>query len=183
MTLSISAGRTIGRWSGTLAGLVLFNLPVAGIAETLVTERIDGSSIEILIERPDRDPDLPIVLFIDGSGCQGARRQGFQDFSRLPDAFADRAARVFVDKPGIDANWKPGECTQTFKDYYTIDQRVLDHLRAIQHLRRHASWWNGDIYLVGWSDGAMIGVSVAAFTPEVSRAVFMALGGGIPMSR
>ena len=118
-----------------------------------------------------------------GRGCQSAKRKGFQDFSRLPESFASSYAKLIVDKSGVNPTGERGDCTRTFANYYSIDQRVVDHLRAIQHLRKHASWWNGDIYLVGWSDGASIGVSVAAYTTEVKRAVFLGMGGGISMVR
>lgn len=183
IAFSSFAGRTLVRWLGTTAWLAMLSVPVPGIAEILVTERLDGSLINLIIERPEHEVGLPIVLFIDGSGCQSANRKGFQEFSRLPDSYAESSAKVFVDKSGVNPSGEKSECTQTFSDYYSIDQRVVDHLRAIQHLRRHASWWNGEIYLVGWSDGASIGVSVAAYTPEVTRAVFLGMGGGIPMVR
>jgi pimeloyl-ACP methyl ester carboxylesterase len=88
-----------------------------------------------------------------------------------------------VEKPGVEpgAAWG-SKCSETFSRYYSIDQRVLDHLRAIQYLRKHASWWNGDIHVFGWSDGGMIAAHVAAYTPEVKRVVLGGTGGGIPMT-
>jgi len=183
IALSISPSRTFTRWLGVAVSLTMFPVNAQSVAEMIVIDRLDGSPINLLIERPEHEVDVPIVLFIDGSGCESAKREGFQGFSRLPDAMAESAAKVFVDKSGVDSNVEGSGCSQKFLDYYSIDQRVLDHLRAIQYLRRNAAWWNGEIYLVGWSDGAMIGVSVAAYTPEVTRAVFLALGGGIPMTR
>ncbi|MGI9206048.1 MAG: alpha/beta hydrolase family protein [Woeseiaceae bacterium] len=177
------SGRRVPAWLGAGIGVMMLCVPLPVIAEILVTERLDGSAIKLVIERPEHEAEIPAVLFIDGSGCQSANREGFQKFSRLPDSFGKSVAKVFVDKPGVNPDGIRGECNQAFLDYYTIQQRVLDHLRAIQHLRTHAPWWNGEIFLVGWSDGAMIGVSVSSYTPEVKKSVFLALGGGIPMTR
>jgi len=163
--------------------LTLISVSASAATEALVTERLDGSEIKLFVERPQDADNIPIVLFIDGSGCQSANREEFRQFSQLPERFMRSTAKVFVDKSGVNPSGERGACTQEFLEYYSIDQRVLDHLRAIQHLRRHASWWNHEIYVVGWSDGAMIGVSVAAYTAEVTRAVYLGLGGGIPMTR
>ena len=152
-------------------------------AETLVIPREDGSDLRLLIERPAAESGLPIVLFIDGSGCGGAARDQFRAFVRLPDWLDGSVATLVVEKPGVAATADGSQCSETFAKYYSVDRRVFDHLRAFQYLRRHAPWWNGEVYILGWSEGASIGVSVSAYTPEVKRAVFGGLGGGISMAR
>jgi pimeloyl-ACP methyl ester carboxylesterase len=124
------------------------------------------------------------VLIIDGSGCVSSRREELRAIHPTVGGRVGRTvATLAVEKPGVEpgATWG-SKCSETFLRHYSIDQRVLDHLRAIQHLRKHASWWNGEIYLFGWSDGGMIGAHVAAYTPEVKRAVLGGTGGGIPMT-
>ena len=102
---------------------------------------------------------------------------------RLPEWLNGTVATLVVEKPGVDSAADGSQCSETFANFYSLDQRVLDHLRAFQYLRRHAPWWNGEVYLLGWSEGASIGVSVSAYTPEIKRAVFGGLGGGISMAR
>lgn len=75
------------------------------------------------------------------------------------------------------------ECSDKFRRYYSLDQRVFDHLRALQYLRTRADWWDGTLYVWGWSDGASIAVRVAAYSPETVRSVFGGLGGGITMAQ
>lgn len=174
--------RTLVSYLRFSIGLISLSFPAIIAAETLAVDRLDGSSINVFVERPEHATEVPIVLFIDGSGCQSAKREGFQDFSSLPESIANSIAKVFVDKRGVNPSDEAGKCTQEFLNYYTIDQRILDHLRVIQNLRTHARWWNREIYLVGWSDGGSIGVGVASYTPEVKRAVFLGTGGGIPMA-
>jgi pimeloyl-ACP methyl ester carboxylesterase len=126
---------------------------------------------------------VPIVLQIDGSGCVSAKREKFRSsFLSIARHVRRPVAAVAVEKPGVapGADWG-SKCSEGFSRHYSVDQRVFDHLRAIQYLRKHATWWNREIYLFGWSDGGAIGVHVAAYTPEVKRAVFGGTGGGIPM--
>jgi len=152
-------------------------------AETIVIPREDGSDLSLLVERPSAESGFPIILFIDGSGCGGATRDEFRTFTRLPEWLNGSVATLVVEKPGVAATADGSQCSETFAKYYSVDRRVIDHLRALQYLRRHAPWWNGEVYVLGWSEGASIGVSVSAYTPEVKRAVFGGLGGGISMAR
>lgn len=152
-------------------------------AETIVIPREDGSDLSLLLERPSGESGFPIILFIDGSGCGGAARDEFRAFARLPEWLNGSVATLVVEKPGVAATADGSQCSETFAKYYSVDRRVFDHLRAFQYLRRHAPRWNAEVYLLGWSEGALIGVSVSAYTPEVKRAVFGGLGGGISMAR
>jgi len=152
-------------------------------AETIVIPREDGSDLSLLIERPSAESGFPIILFIDGSGCGSAAREDFRTFTRLPEWLNESVATLVVEKPGVAATADGSQCSETFAKYYSVDRRVFDHLRAFQYLRRHAHWWNGEVHLLGWSEGASIGVAVSAYTPEVKRAVFGGLGGGISMAR
>ena len=154
-----------------------------GWAATIVIPREDGSELSLLIERPSAESGFPIILFIDGSGCGGAAREDFRTFTRLPEWLNESVATLVVEKPGVAATANGSQCSETFAKYYSVDRRVFDHLRAFQYLRRHAHWWNGEVHLLGWPEGASIGVAVSAYTPEVKRAVFGGLGGGISMAR
>lgn len=155
------------------------------VEQTLSIARVDGSPLQLFVTVPQSAATkVPLVLMIDGSGCVSSKREDFRaNYLAIGGRVGKALATLAVEKPGVEpgASWG-SKCSETFLRYYSIDQRVLDHLRAIQHLRKHASWWSGDIYLCGWSDGGMIGANVAAYTPEVKRAVFGGTGGGIPMT-
>ena len=163
--------------------ILLSALLSTGWAETIVIPRQDGSDLSLLLEMPPAEYGFPILLFIDGSGCGGAARDQFRTFTRLPEWLDGSIATLVVEKPGVAATADGSQCSETFAKYYSQDQRVLDHLRAFQYLRRHVPSWNGKAYVLGWSEGASIGVSVSAYTPEVNRAAFGGLGGGISMAR
>lgn len=156
------------------------------VEQTLSISRVDGSPLQLFVTLPAgaAEKTMPLVLMIDGSGCVSSRREDFRaNYLAVPRRVGRAVATLAVEKPGVESGAAWGsKCSETFSRYYSIDQRVLDHLRAIQHLRKHASWWSGEIYVFGWSDGGMIGAHVAAYTPEVKRAVLGGTGGGIPMT-
>lgn len=155
------------------------------IEQTVTVSRVDGSALQLFITLPEpAAAKVPLVLVIDGSGCVSSRREEFRAYYlAVPGQVGRAVATLAVEKPGVQpgAGWG-SKCSETFLRYYSIDQRVLDHLRAIQHLRKHASWWNGEMYLFGWSDGGLIGAHVASYTPEIKRAVLGGTGGGLPMT-
>jgi len=162
-------------------GLLIFFVSTAIAYDKTLVERIDGSPIKLVVDRPEGVSNIPIVLFIDGSGCVSIERERFQQYARLPGEFEQRVAKVFVDKSGVTAADNHSDCSKNYIEYESVDQRVFDHLRAIQHLRKHATWWNREILLFGWSDGGTIGAVVTAYVPEVKKAVLGGMGGGIPM--
>ncbi|MGI9232570.1 MAG: alpha/beta hydrolase family protein [Woeseiaceae bacterium] len=164
------------------AGLMIFCVSTASAYDKTFVERIDGSQVKLVVDRPEGLSNIPIVLFVDGSGCASVERERFQKYARLPGEFGQKAAKVFVDKSGVTAVDDYRDCSESYIEYDSVDQRVFDHLRAIQHLRKHATWWNREILLFGWSDGGTIGAAVTAYTPEVKKAVFGGMGGGIPMT-
>jgi pimeloyl-ACP methyl ester carboxylesterase len=165
-----------------VAGLMIFCVSMASAYDKTFVDRIDGSQVKVVVDRPEGLSNIPIVLFVDGSGCVSVERQRFQQYARLPGEFEQRVAKVFVDKSGVTAADNYRDCSESYIEYDSVDQRVFDHLRAIQHLRKHATWWNREILLFGWSDGGTIGAVVTAYTPEVKKAVFGGMGGGIPMT-
>jgi len=162
--------------------------PVAFVEE--IVSRIDGSDLTLQIARPDASQPVPVLLVIDGSLCIPSRL-GSADLLAASDTTAH--ATLIVEKPdvtqpGIDADGgirigPDFECSDGFRARYTIDQRVLDHLRALQHLRTHADWWNGELLIWGFSDGGRIAARVGAFTPETRGMVLGGFGGGRPMAQ
>lgn len=154
--------------------------------------RIDGSDLLIEVTKPESSKKIPILLAIDGSLCTPSRLGSLMDTFIPGQSGRDDYALVIVEKPSPtmpliekDGSFSIGPefiCSADFKKYYAIDQRVLDHLRAIQHLRKHADWWDGRIIVWGFSDGGKIGSQVIAYTPEVRGAVLGGFGGGISMA-
>ncbi len=146
-------------------------------------ERVDGSKFNVLISRPNIEKKIPILLMIDGSGCYSSYWQEVKSGLALPKNISNRVARVVVDKPGLKVGqaWSK-ECNPEFLKHYSIDDRVFDHLRTLQYLKKHVAWWNEEVYVYGYSDGATIGVLLSAYSPLVKKSVLGGFGGGITMA-
>jgi pimeloyl-ACP methyl ester carboxylesterase len=189
------------RSAATVVAFVLlaqFSVAAAQAAVTIENSsfsipRIDGSELTISVARPPDAEKVPIVLAIGGSLCIPTMASD-QVERLLPTASAATPyALVIVETPAptnppraADGSIEIGpdfRCSDEFKQRYSIDERVMDHLRAIQHLRRRAPWWNGQLFVWGFSDGGRIGARVAAYTPETARVVLGGFGGGVPMAR
>lgn len=142
-----------------------------------------GESLTYYVDRPKLSGRFPLVLVIDGSGCGGWRSYKLDRWMR-PDETAPRPfARVFVDKQGVPIdNLREDGCSETFLKTFSIDKRVEDHLRALQHLKAHADWWDGRLYVAGWSDGGDIAAQLTSYYPNVDRALLGAMGGGTTMA-
>lgn len=152
--------------------------------ETVEILDLENEPITYHIHRYDADRKQPILLIIDGSGCRGQLRRGFGDLYQPP---ADRSliyARVTVEKPGVEPTSRElTDCSAEFRQRHSIDNWVRDILRTLQHLRATADWWDGRIYIYGWSDGGDVGARVMSYYPDVERAVLGAQGGGYTMAQ
>ncbi|TAJ75112.1 MAG: hypothetical protein EPO42_14325 [Gallionellaceae bacterium] len=161
-------------------------------AETLLVKRIDGSAINVEIQRPASSKPVPIVLAIDGSLCTPEGLSEWVGWLRSQRNGEKPYSVLVVAKPGPttpapdrDGGYSVGPhfaCSDEFKRHYTLDQRVLDHLQALAYLRKNAPWWDGRLLLWGFSDGAHIGARVATYAPETKAGVLIGMGGGTSMA-
>lgn len=178
---------------GVIGGLLALTLSLAiaapANANQLLREdqsvlSVDERPIRFYIDRPRFAQKLPILLVVDGSGCIGQLRPS--SWGNFAPGLDDEVpyARLMVEKPGVEptASDLNADCSEEFLRNYSIEKRVLDHLRVLQHLAATADWWNGDIYLWGWSDGGDIAAQLVVYRPDVKRAVLGAMGGGLTMA-
>lgn len=192
--------RARNRFVAVIAFFLLAQFSAAAAQATVKVEssyfsipRIDGSKLTVNVAKPSVSMKIPIVLAIGGSLCipTNASEQ-IEKLSPAPSG-AIPYALVIVEspEPTIPPQSEDGSinigpdfrCSEEFKKRYSVDERVMDHLRAIQYLRRRAPWWNGQLLVWGFSDGGRIGARVAAFSPETTRVVLGGFGGGVPMAR
>ncbi len=152
--------------------------------EQTTIQTIDGRDLTFFIDRPNEAvaEKVPLLVMVDGSGCAGQLRSGMQLFKPGPES-ARPYARLAVEKPGVDPHETDNQtCSDEFKKHYTIDNRMLDHLRVFQHLSANADWWNGELLVWGWSDGGDIAAQIVTYYPNVTRALLGAMGGGYTMA-
>ncbi|APE29097.1 alpha/beta hydrolase family protein [Aurantiacibacter gangjinensis] len=145
---------------------------------------LESRPIDYHLQRLEGVTDIPLLIVIDGSGCVGVLRSGFDRLYRPEPDMPYTYARLSVDKGGIDPHaGRDAQCTDEYHQRRTIDRAVLDHMRVLQHLRETADWWNGEIYIYGWSEGGDIGARLTAYYPGISRSVLGAMGGGLTMAQ
>ena len=169
-----------------IVGVVTFLFPIRAAADiplggTSVHEVLsfDQRPITFYIDYPGNlDAKVPLLVLIDGSGCGGQMRDALETLYRPGPDIPYRFARIRVEKPGVMPHDDGTSCTEDFRRYYTIDNRVTDHMRVLQNLAATADWWDGRIFLWGWSDGGDIAAHLSAYRPDVSRVVLGAVGGG-----
>ncbi len=135
---------------------------------------------------------MPLLVYIDGSLCIPSTYN--QSVAWLQTRLQEESpfALAVIEKPGPtnpplnkegDIEIGPEfKCSEEFRRYYTIEQRVLDHLRVLQHLNRKAAWWNGELLVWGFSDGGRIGAQLAAYYPNTRSVALVGFGGGSTMA-
>ena len=145
-------------------------------------EAVDGRQLQYHVERTETDEPIPLVVVIDGSGCLGAMRAGFAQLL-APSEYLDLSfARLVVGKSGVPSDQAdPDLCSEEFLQNYSMQARVLDHMRILQELRISANWWSGELLIFGWSDGGDVAAQLFAYTPDGNRLAFGGVGGGFTM--
>ncbi len=164
----------------------------AAFSESLKVPRVDGTLVDVHLQRPSTAGKVPLLVYIDGSLCIPSTYNESVAWLLEKSDGARPFALAVIEKPGptipalnAEGNIEIGpdfQCSAEFRQRYSIDQRVIDHLRALQHLNRHASWWNGELLVWGFSDGARIGAQLAAYYPQTKAVALVGVGGGMRMA-
>ncbi|CAN5566493.1 hypothetical protein BH10PLA2_BH10PLA2_23630 [soil metagenome] len=150
-----------------------------------------GRTITFYLSKPPKDKaagDLPLVLFIQGSGCQSL----FQRFGdrigggvqNLVLTEAKKRARVLVvEKPGVkflDNPKRPGSAegaSREFLEEHTLPRWVEANLAALR-----AAWMLPGVdskhtLVIGHSEGGLVAAAVAAKQSGVTHVASLAGGG------
>lgn len=164
----------------------------AAFSESLKVPRVDGTLVDVHLQRPSTAGKVPLLVYIDGSLCIPSTYNESVAWLLEKSDGARPFALAVIEKPGptipalnAEGNIEIGpdfQCSAEFRQHYSIDQRVIDHLRALQHLNRHASWWNGELLVWGFSDGGRIGAQLAAYYPQTKAVALVGVGGGMRMA-
>lgn len=134
--------------------------------------RLDGTLIDASISKPVA-AKFPILFILQGSNCASER----DSLAAMAQPWRQSFGFLYIEKPGVSA---ASGCTPTYMSQNTIDQRMWDILRVVQKLGNEP-WWNGELYVLGVSEGGLIAGLTAANVPEVQRVAILAYGGGLTM--
>lgn len=154
--------------------------------------RLDGSELRFYIAKSRSDATIakPLVIFLDGSGCnsqffirgQDLYLSNYGVLARLALPWGITAAPERRGVPfGHDGEGGTAEnCPADFIAHATRDERISDTVLLIQSLK-NLGWINSKILLVGHSEGADIAAGASEALPEVSHVVFLSGGGPTQM--
>ncbi len=147
---------------------------------TRTIKTVDEIDLTYHLDVPNIKSAVPLMLIIDGSSC-GGPKPGLFDIMRPNPQTPLPYARLIVEKIGVGLEDSGESCSDLFSQNYSIEDRLLQHMRALQHIRKNAPWWDGDLLIWGWSDGGDIGARLTAYYPNTKRAVLGGMGGGFTM--
>ena len=69
--------------------------------------------------------------------------------------------------------------TQEYINNNTVHNRLYDYLRVLGFLRANIDWWNGEVYMVGGSEGGLLAGMLACYYPGVKGLSIFSFGGGL----
>jgi pimeloyl-ACP methyl ester carboxylesterase len=150
-----------------------------------------GRTITFYLSKPPKEKagaELPLILFIQGSGCQSMFQRhgdriggGLQNLALLE---AKKRARVLVvEKPGVkflDAPKRPGTAegaSREFLEEHTLPRWVEANLAALRSAWRLPGVDAKRTLVFGHSEGGLVAASVAAKEPGVTHVASLAGGG------
>ena len=152
--------------------------PAVSRDDDFTLTRLNGTTLDAYLKRPAHDGKFPLIVLMQGSGCDSL----VDPFLQLTESYGDRYARLVVEKVGVKRGDDGQHCTQDYLAYNTVDLRVFDYLQVLSHLRATASWWDGKLYIIGASEGGLTAGILAAFASETRRVAILSYGGGVTMA-
>lgn len=157
--------------------MIILNLLISLIAfsiEGSTVKRFDGSDITYYFNKPNGKNKFPILLVLQGSECksiyetvQGKKIELLHGFARLD-----------IEKPGLNKNVKEN-CPEEYLKLNSLEQRMIDFMVVINHLKKIESQFNGDLVIVGGSEGAHLAPFIAKLYPQTKKLILLASGGGL----
>lgn len=162
---------------------LLFSLPflffnILSGYETIYIPRHDESVIEAYLSPPVQDSTYPIILLIQGSDSESVTLHHHV----LAEKFLPHGIAVLsVEKRGISAQ---DIDQQQFIEYDFFESRLRDFSSVLKVIEESLLLqWNGQLILVGGSEGGKIAPKLALqYAHFVSGVMLVASGGGIPFA-
>ena len=154
--------------------------PAPGAPQRATLERSDGSEIVYHLERGGAERRQPLLVMLQGSGCDSVTRN-----DRIP-WMAARLARhhavLTIEKYGVATGADGDQCTAEFWRGNTLTQRALDTAMVVAALRRQP-WWDGRLVIFGGSEGGAVAALAAPLIPETRAVIVWSSGIGLPIGR
>lgn len=157
-------------------------LTVSAKSQELITDkiihlsikRLNDSYIDVYYNKPLRD-SMPILIFCQGSG-NDSNTEGFLELIRQ---FESKVVGLAIEKQGVEFGDSGDILTEEYVRNNLIHNRLYDYLRVLQYLRKNTEWWNGEVYIIGGSEGGLLAGMLASFYPNVKALSIFSFGGGL----
>lgn len=161
---------------------LLIGMPAIAQPRSFAVQRADGSQINYHIDRGKDGRRQPILLLMQGSGCEPVI--GNSRIASAGPAIAPHHAILTIEKYGVDPvrvdDTPVDGCSMSFWNKNTLQQRVFDAAQVIARLRQE-SWWNREIILFGGSEGGATVAMLAPLVPETKAVIVFSSGIGLPV--
>lgn len=141
----------------------------------LQVKRFNDSYIDAYYNKPVSSQKFPVLIFCQGSGYD-SNTEGFLELMRQ---YEKQAVGLVIEKQGVHYGDAGDTLRSEYKPNNTIYNRLYDYLRVLQNLRAEASWWNGDVYVIGGSEGGLLAGMLACFYPNTKGVAIFSFGGGL----
>jgi dienelactone hydrolase len=141
----------------------------------LPVQRLNDSYIDAYVYQRPSNKKQPVLIICQGSGVDS----NTEGLLGLLSQYGDKAAGLVIEKQGVKYGDNGDSISSEYVQHNTIYNRLYDYLRVLQYLRTHANWWNGDIYIVGGSEGGLLAGLLASFYPHAKGLAILCYGGGI----
>jgi alpha-beta hydrolase superfamily lysophospholipase len=121
-----------------------------------------------------------ILLMLQGSGCDPVIERDWLQSD--PPLLAPARMVVAIEKYGVSPGMPEAEldegCSQEYWQRNTLQQRVVDAVQLIAHLRKDEHW-NGELIIYGGSEGGAVAALLAPLVPETRAVIIESAGIGV----
>ena len=162
------------------AGLACLAFWLAAPLPAATLARADGSAIAYHVERGARQTRQPLLLMLQGSGCDSVARNDRIPWMAL--RLAPRHAVLTIEKYGVAPGADGEICAEDHWRGNTLTRRVLDALQVIGALRGQG-WWTGELVVFGGSEGGAVAAMLAPLVPETKAVIIWSSGIGLPVGQ
>lgn len=142
-----------------------------------------GRKITFFVSMPTQKKALPLVLFINGSGCHSAFQKtpngivGDYPYDSILKGINNRARLVIVEKPGAKLFSPRLNSTEEFLKEYTLDRWTEANNAALSALRNSPEFDKSKLLVIGHSDGGQVATHLARSNSAVTHVASLAGGG------
>ena len=141
----------------------------------LKIKRLNDSYIDVYYNKPIVKSKMPMLIFCQGSGYDS----NTDGFLRIMNQYQNKAVGLAIEKQGVYFGDKGDTLSEIYKQNNTVYNRLYDYLRVLQYMKANVTWWNGDVYVIGGSEGGLLAGMLACYYPNVKALALFSFGGGL----